>query len=175
MKVLYVKMNGMIWCILFAKQLKLRIGNKAAYDMISKLFGTLENGNFEDRYYYNRFGELLFFYGEINQQLTYYQDVISLYLKYLDRYKILEKSNSTEEIRSNITFIYNRLSVAYKHFPDCVRHQKHLHYINLSLYMSRTLKNRQFLAENCYDKEVIIIVISNIKREFLITGSPVAI
>lgn len=135
-----------------AKQLKLRIGNKAAYDVISKLFCTLENGNFEDRYYYNSFGELLFFYGEINQQLTYYQDVIFLYLKYLDRYKILEKSNSTEEIRSNIAFIYNRLSVAYKHFPDSVRHQKHLHYINLSLYMSRTLKNRQFLAENCYDK-----------------------
>lgn len=135
-----------------AKQLKLRMGNKAAYDMISKLFCTLEAGSFEDRYCYNSFVELLFFYGEINQQLTYYQDVISLYLKYLDRYKILEKSESTEEIRNVIAFIYNRLSVAYKHLPDSVSCKKHLDYINQSLYMSRTLKNRQFLAENCYDK-----------------------
>lgn len=57
-----------------------------------------------------------------------------------------------ESVQYAITFIYNRLSVAYKHIPGANSRQKQLEYINQSLYVSRTLSNRQYLAENCYDK-----------------------
>lgn len=139
-------------CFFSAKQIKIRLGNESAHEVLKHLFSVLDNCDFEDRYFYNNFSELLFYYGEIKQQLTFFQEVITLYLYYLKKYIDVKNKCLDESIQYAITFIYNRLSVAYKHLPGADSRQKQLKYIDQSLNASRTLSNRQYLAENCYDK-----------------------
>ena len=139
-------------CFFSAKQIKMRLGNESTHEVLKQLFYVLENGDFEDRYIYIDFSDLLFYYGEIKQQLTFFQEVIDLYLYYLEEYINAKRKCTDEFVQYVITFIYNRLSVAYKHLPGISNRQKQLKYINQSLYASRLLTNRQYLAENCYDK-----------------------
>ncbi len=139
-------------CFFSIKQIKIRIGNESAHEVFKQLFSVLENGDFEDRYLYVDFSDLLFYYGEIKQQLTLFHEVIALYLYYLEKYINVKNTCLDKYVQYVIIFIYNRLSVAYKHLPGTDSRQKQLKYIDQSLYASRTLTNRQYLAENCYDK-----------------------
>lgn len=139
-------------CLFSCTQVKLRLGNKSAHTLSKQLFSAFESEIFSERFQYTYFSDLLFFYGEIKQQLTLFDEVISLYLYYLQEYKTTAYIDSDSSMRFIFTFIYNRLSVAYKHCPGESNRQKQMKYVNKSLYESRTLENRQYLAENLYDK-----------------------
>lgn len=140
-------------CLFSGIQIKKRLGNNKSLFFFKQLFEAFEEDTFEEKYNYKEFADILFFYGEIKQQLTFYNDVISLYLTHLNEYEqMIQTAEKNEDISSTIAFIYNRLSVAYKHLPGDYNRIKQMRYIDLSLKLSRNLTNRQYLAENCYDK-----------------------
>ena len=146
------KSGWYILCLYSGTHIKKRMGNEYALSFFDQLFSAFTESAFQERYNYSEFADLLFFYGEIKQQLARYHDVIVLYHNNLEQYEKNSTNGNTEQIKGIIAFIYNRLSVAYKHMDGINNEKKKMEYINHSLSLSRQLENKQFLAENCYDK-----------------------
>lgn len=129
-----------------------RLGGRHAHDLYVKIKNKLNKYPAKEIVKINNFPDMLFDICENYHHLGNYKEVINIYKKYLVEFEQIYKENKTENYLNVIAFIYNRLAIAYKHFPDPKSKKLRDTCIELALDYSKNLKNRQYYAESLYDK-----------------------
>ena len=148
--------NDLGECFYYARRICItvreRLGGKYAHEFYKRIL------NFINKYPVHKlidvvgFSEILFDIGENYHHMKEYNCVIKIYKKYLPAYEAKCRTHPNEVDLSVIAFIYNRLSIAYKHFSDDKSRKWRDDYINNAIVCSANLVNRQYHAESLYDK-----------------------
>lgn len=129
-----------------------RFGGGYAHDFYKKIENFLSKYPVQKLITINGFSDVLFDTCENYHHMKKYKCVIKIYNKYMAAYEGECKNHPAETNLGILSFIYNRLSIAYKHFQDQKSHDLRDRYIDNSLYIAADLKNRQYYAESLYDK-----------------------
>ena len=95
-----------------------RLGSVKAYGLYKIVYNYITYTVGYDYIDNNEFTNIVFDIGENFQHLGKYNKVIKLYGFFLPEYQDLYKNNKVERYLNYIAFMYNRLSLAYKHFSD---------------------------------------------------------
>lgn len=143
-------------CISYARKVctavRERLGGGHAHDLYVKIKNKLDKYSAKEIVKINNFPDMLFDICENYHHLGKYKEVTKIYGKYLEEFERIYKENKAENYLNIIAFIYNRLAIAYKHFPDPKSQNLRDAYIESALNYSKKLKNRQYYAESLYDK-----------------------
>lgn len=129
-----------------------RMGGRYAHDFYKEIRNLINKYPVYEFITIDEFSKMLFDLCENYHHIGKYQDVIKMYNKYLPEYEAQYKIQENEKTLSIIAFIYNRLAIAYKHFPDQKSHKLRDDAIEQALNLSENLTNRQYYAESLYDK-----------------------
>ncbi len=143
-------------CFFYARKIcaavRERLGGGCAHSFYIKMKNLLDKYPAHTFIKELEFSEMIFDICENFHHIGKYRDVIKIYKKYLEQYETDYKINMDKNILNIIAFMYNRLSIAYNHFPDQKSRKLRDDFINQALCTSSTLSNRQYYAESLYDK-----------------------
>ena len=144
-----------------------RLGSIKAYNLYKITYNYITNTVGYDYIDNNEFTNIIFDIGENFQHLGKYNEVIGLYNVFLPKYQSMYNKKKMENLLNYIAFMYNRLALAYKHFPDETSKEKCFEYINKSIKISKNLVNKQYYAEALYDKATLYYNHIKYKKTFL--------
>lgn len=129
-----------------------RFGGNFALPFFKKFYTFLEKQDTKTNINISNFSKILFAICESFHHNAEYRKVIEIYQKYLSEYEHIYKTCPNEKLLETVAFMYNRLSIAYNHFPDHKSMILRDTYIENALNYSALLSNKQYYAEALYDK-----------------------
>lgn len=129
-----------------------RFGGRYAHDFYKQLKKFFSKYPVQKLLTITGFSDVLFDTCENYHHMKEYKYVTTIYNKYLSAYEEECRIHPTEVNLGILSFIYNRLSIAYKHLQNKRSYELRDWYIDNSLNIAVNLKNRQYYAESLYDK-----------------------
>lgn len=129
-----------------------RLGNKQVEYFFEKIYKNISLNDQFITLAFSAYSSLIFTLSETAEHLGHANVVIQRHNEHLQFYRRHLKNNRNIEIMEAVTFIHNRLHIAYKKSDrdDSYRMQKN--HLRTSIRLSKKLDNKQFLAENLFDK-----------------------
>lgn len=130
-----------------------RLGNLKSENLYCRIYERIVlERKYLTEYGYSEYVALLFTLCETFEHLGLSEKVIRIYNEHLRYFRQL-KGIGQEEIRNEtITFIHNRLHIAYKKRIDPLSLRMQRNHLRKSLQLSKKLENKRYLAENLFDE-----------------------
>lgn len=135
------------------KKIRDRLGNLRSEDLYCRIHERIVlERNCLIKYGYSEYVSLLFTLCETFEHLGLSEKVIRIYNEHLRYFRQLKKIDQEEVRNETITFIHNRLHIAYRKGNDPLSLRMQRNHLKKSLQLSRKLKNKRYLAENLFDE-----------------------